>query len=79
MSRGQWIERFVGGLNLRFPTVFVLLAGVTLLDVVFPDLVPFVDEIGLALLTILFGLWRKRREAAAAPGAPKQPGGPHGD
>ena len=79
MSRGQWIERFVGGLNLRFPTVFVLLAAVTLLDLVFPDLVPFVDEIGLALLTILFGLWRKRRDAAAQPSAAKQPGGPDGD
>ncbi len=59
------IERIVGKLNLRYPTVFVLLAVLTLLDVVFPDFVPFVDEIGLALLTVLFGLWRRRRGSDA--------------
>jgi hypothetical protein len=26
-----------------------------------PDFIPFADEIGLALLTILFGLWKDRR------------------
>ncbi len=67
MAPGRWIERIVGGLNLRFPAVFVLLVVVTALDFVFPDIVPFVDEIGLALLTVLFGLWRKRRE----PGGPQ--------
>jgi uncharacterized protein DUF6116 len=63
MSRERWVERIVGGLNLRFPAVFVLLVVLTALDFVFPDFVPFVDEIGLALLTVLFGLWRKRRES----------------
>jgi uncharacterized protein DUF6116 len=62
MSRERWIERIVGRMNLRFPAVFVLLVVITALDVVFPDFVPFVDEIVLALLTVLFGLWRKRRE-----------------
>jgi hypothetical protein len=61
MRRERWIGRIVGGLNLRFPAVFVLLVVLTALDFVFPDFVPFVDEIGLALLTVLFGLWRKRR------------------
>jgi len=62
------IDRIVGSLNLRYPTVFVLLAAITFLDIVLPDLVPFIDEIGLALLTLLFGLWRRRRDPAAEPG-----------
>ena len=67
MASGRWIERIVGGLNLRFPAVFVLLVVLTALDFVFPDLVPFVDEIVLALLTVLFGLWRKRRRPPSGP------------
>ena len=69
MAPEHWIERVVGRLNLRFPAVFVLLVVLTALDFVFPDLVPFVDEIVLALLTVLFGLWRKRRESGG-PGDP---------
>ena len=55
------VERLVGRLNLRFPTLFVIFAALTLADVVFPDCIPFVDEIGLALLTLIFGMWRQRR------------------
>ena len=55
------LRRLVGRLGLRFPALFVLFAVLTIVDLVVPDLVPFADEIGLALLTALFGLWRKRR------------------
>jgi hypothetical protein len=55
-------------LNLRFPVLFALFAIATAVDLVIPDVIPFVDEIGLALLTLLFGLWRDRRPGAA-PGA----------
>jgi hypothetical protein len=48
-------------MNLRFPTLFALLAVLTLLDLVLPDPVPLADELGLALLTLLLGLWRDRR------------------
>ena len=51
------LERF----NLRFPTLFLILGGLTLLDFVVPDFIPFVDEIGLALLTVLFGMWKSRK------------------
>ena len=71
VSRTALIDRFVGGMNLRFPTLFVLLAAVFLVDLVFPDFLPFVDEIGLALLTALFGLWRKRRNGSSSPVAAK--------
>jgi len=36
---------------------------VTLADFVIPDAIPFVDEIFLAVLTAIFGLWRERRPA----------------
>lgn len=48
-------------LGLRFPTLFVILLTVTLADLVVPDIIPFVDEIVLAALTALFGLWKERR------------------
>ena len=55
-------------LGLRFPTLFVILLTVTLADLAVPDIIPFVDEIVLAALTALFGLWRERR----APGGPSR-------
>ena len=55
--------RLLKNLNLRFPTLFLLLGSLTLLDLFIPDFIPFIDEIGLALLTILFGTWKDRRSA----------------
>lgn len=65
-SNGQssWIQRLVEGLNLKFPTVFVLLLALTAVDLIMPDPLPFVDELFFALLTVLFGLWKDRRAAA---------------
>ena len=56
---------FLRRLNLRFPTLFVVFAILTLLDIALPDPIPLVDELGLALLTLLLGLWRDRRSPAA--------------
>lgn len=64
---GSIIGRLVSRLNLRFPVLVGVLAGLTLLDVLVPDLVPFVDEIGLALLTLLFSRWKARRAAPDRP------------
>ena len=50
-------------LNLRFPALFIILGILTLLDLFIPDFIPYIDEIGLALLTLLFGLWRNRRSS----------------
>ncbi|HEX2499911.1 MAG TPA: DUF6116 family protein [Methylomirabilota bacterium] len=60
-ARGGFIAGLLRRLNLRFPTLFALLALLTLLDLVLPDPLPLVDELGLALLTLLLGLWRDRR------------------
>ena len=59
------LTRLLRRLNLRFPTLFVLFALLTLLDLVVPDPLPLVDEFGLALLTLLLALWRDRRPPAA--------------
>ncbi|HWC05389.1 MAG TPA: DUF6116 family protein [Methylomirabilota bacterium] len=59
------LTRLVRRLNLRFPTLFTLFAVLTLLDLVVPDPLPLVDELGLALLTLLLGLWRDRRRPPA--------------
>ena len=57
-------------LGLRFPALFVILLTVTVADLIVPDIIPFVDEIVLAALTALFGLWRDRR---APGGRPRDP------
>jgi hypothetical protein len=61
-------------LGLRFPALFVILLTVTLVDLVVPDVLPFVDEIVLAALTALFGLWRERRtpDRASRDSGPKR-------
>ncbi len=48
-------------MNLRFPTLFVVFLALTVLDFVTPDPLPLVDELGLALLTLLLAVWRNRR------------------
>ena len=55
------IARLLRRLNLRFPGLFVVLLIVTVADVLIPDVLPFVDEIVLVLLTAIFGLWKDRR------------------
>jgi hypothetical protein len=61
LKRRGIIQRVLGGMNLRFPGLFALLATVTVADILIPDFIPFVDEIILALLTMLFALWKDRR------------------
>ena len=46
-NRVSAISRLLTRLNLRFPTLFLFLGVLTLLDIVVPDLIPFIDEIGL--------------------------------
>ena len=47
--------------RLRFPTLFMLIALLFIVDLIVPDFIPFVDEIILGLLTVVLGLWRERR------------------
>jgi hypothetical protein len=47
--------------RLRFPVLFVVSAGLFLLDLAIPDLIPFADEVLLGLATALLASWRKRK------------------
>jgi hypothetical protein len=74
LKRRGIIQRVLGGMNLRFPGLFAILATVTVLDILIPDFIPFIDEIILALLTMLFALWKDRRLATVT--VTKSTGGP---
>ena len=63
---GQLVTRFAS--RLRFPGLFALVAGLFLVDLLVPDLVPFFDEVMLALGTLLLGMLRKRRPENGATG-----------
>mgnify|MGYP001345878431 CR=1 FL=1 len=65
-DRLSLIARLLQRLNLRFPSLFLLLAALTLADILIPDAIPFVDEIGLAVLTLLVALWKDRRTHSRA-------------
>lgn len=54
------LQRFAS--RLRFPQLFFFAAGLFLLDLLIPDLVPFVDEILLGLLTLLLGNLRSESD-----------------
>jgi hypothetical protein len=48
--------------RLRFPQLFMLTAGLFVLDLLIPDLIPFLDEFVLGLATLLFGAWRAQKK-----------------
>lgn len=52
------LHRFLS--SLSFPKLFVLFLVLLLLDSVIPDPLPFVDELGLLVLTVMLGSFRKR-------------------
>ena len=54
----SWFTRFTQG--LRFPQLFLLTAVVFLADLAVPDIIPFVDEVLLGLVTTMFGLLRRK-------------------
>ncbi len=55
--------------RLRFRNLFLVTASLFLVDVLVPDLVPFVDELLFGALTLLFAAW-KRDKQAVSPSAP---------
>ncbi|MGB5437221.1 MAG: DUF6116 family protein [Maribacter sp.] len=48
--------------KLRFRQLFLLTAALFMIDLLVPDMLPFVDEILLGLLTLLFASLRKPKE-----------------
>jgi len=65
---GALVVRYAS--RLRFPYLFLATAILFVGDLIFPDLVPFADEILLGLLTALFGTWRRRRVSGSKNLAP---------
>ncbi len=54
---GALVAQFAS--RLRFPQLFAFTGTLFLLDMLIPDLIPFIDEMMLGLLTIMLGMWRK--------------------
>ena len=54
------------GARLRYPHLLLIAGAAVVLDLVLPDALPFLDELVLGLLTLLFATWRKRRHGGAA-------------
>ena len=53
---GSW------GAKLRFPQLFAIAASLFFVDLLIPDLIPFIDEILLGLLTLLLGSMQNKPE-----------------
>jgi len=51
-----WLAR------MRSWQLFLMAAALFVADVLIPDPIPFVDEVMLALTTLLLARWRRRRE-----------------
>src|SRR3546814_16330628 len=49
--------------KLRFPALFMFTLGLFVLDMLMPDPLPFIDEILLALGSLLFAAWRRKPDA----------------
>jgi hypothetical protein len=61
MMIGRIVTRFAS--RLRYPTLFKIVAGLFVLDLFVPDIIPFADEILLALGTLLLGAYKRRGES----------------
>lgn len=53
--------------KLRYPTLFKLTAALFAITLVVPDPFPFVDEILLALGTLLLANWKDRKPPSQGP------------
>ena len=53
--------------RLKYPQLLGFAAVLLVLDIFIPDVIPFLDEILLALLTALFAFWRESAPPAKPP------------
>lgn len=47
--------------GLRFPTLFMITAGLFVVNMLLPDPIPFVDELLFGLVTLLLANWKRRK------------------
>ncbi len=64
-----WLTRWAAG--LRFPALLAVIASLFLLDLIIPDLIPFVDEVLLGLFTVLLATLRKRKHGRGVEPSPQ--------
>lgn len=60
MSNPLTAPIFAFASRLRFPTLFLVTAGLFVLDLLVPDFIPFIDELLLGLGTLLLSSWKRR-------------------
>ena len=53
--------------RFKYPHLFLIVLALFGIDLAIPDAIPFIDEVLLGFLTVLFGLWRERREERLGP------------
>jgi len=53
--------------RLRYPYLFVITAGLFVVDTVVPDLIPFIDELLLGLGALLLANFKNRKLNPSAP------------
>ena len=62
MSPTSMIEMFLKNANqLRFRNLFFMVISLFFIDLLLPDIIPFIDEIILGLLAIILANWKKER------------------
>jgi hypothetical protein len=54
---GNFVTRLTAG--MRYPTLFLIVGGLFLINLIVPDLIPFYDEILMAMLAVLIASIRK--------------------
>ena len=59
--------------RLRFPTLFLITATLFVLDLLIPDVIPFIDEILLGLGTLLLASWKNRKPPPVPPAVDGKP------
>jgi len=60
-------SRLLGYLeSLRFPWLLLVTVAVFLVDLFVPDVIPFVDEVLLALVAVVLGRLKRKRPGAPA-------------
>ena len=60
MHPASYVQLFLAYANrLKFKNLFFLTVGLFIIDLLFPDFIPMVDEIILALIAVLLANWKK--------------------